>query len=93
MKFLEGEDFAAILRRYVKGLLVKGAPSVMQDLREFYDDAAKVAIIESLLLGWLANMDKQMTLEHDDEEEQDPTVHLWLIYFISNHYLWKRDSK
>jgi len=53
----------------VRGLLVKGAPSVMQDLREFYEDVAKVAIIESLLLGWLANMDKQMTFEDDDLEE------------------------
>ena len=93
MKFLDGEDFAALLRRYVRGLLVKGAPAIMQDLREFYEDAAKVATIESLLLGWLANMDKQMTLEENDLEEQDPTVHLWLLYFISNHYLWKRDSK
>jgi tetratricopeptide (TPR) repeat protein len=93
MKFLDGEDFAAILRRYVRGLLVKGAPAIMQDLREFYEDAAKVAAIESLLLGWLANMDKQMTLEENDLEEQDPTVLLWLLYFISNHYLWKRDSK
>ena len=93
MKFLDGEDFAAILRRYVRGLLVKGAPAIMQDLREFYEDNAKVATIESLLLGWLANMDKQMTLEENDLEEQDPTVHLWLLYFISNHYLWKRDSK
>jgi len=69
LKFLDGEDFAVILRRYVRGLLVKGAPSVMQDLREFYEDVAKVAIIESLLLGWLANMDKQMTFEDDDLEE------------------------
>jgi len=65
----------------------------MQDLREFYEDAAKVEIIQSLLLGWLANMDKQMTFEDDDLEEQDPTVHLWLIYFTSNHFLWKRDIK
>jgi N-alpha-acetyltransferase 15/16, NatA auxiliary subunit len=93
MKFLDGEDFAAILKRYVRGLLVKGAPAIMQDLREFYEDAEKVIAIEDLLLGWLANMDKQMTLEEKDIEEQDPTVHLWLLYFISNHYLWKRDSK
>ena len=34
-----------------------------------------------------------MTLEVADEDEQDPTVHLWLMYFISNHYIWKRDLK
>jgi hypothetical protein len=62
-------------------------------LREFYEDAAKVQMIEDMLLGWLSNMDKQMTLEVEDEEEQDPTVHLWLMYFISNHFLWKRETK
>lgn len=36
-------------------------------------------------------MDKQMTLEDHDEEEQDPTVYLWLTYFIAEHYKFKGD--
>lgn len=32
-----------------------------------------------------------MTLEDHDEEEQDPTVYLWLNYFIAQHYKFKGD--
>jgi len=28
-------------------------------------------------------MDKEMTLSPGDEEEQDPTVYLWLNFFIA----------
>jgi N-alpha-acetyltransferase 15/16, NatA auxiliary subunit len=44
-----------------------------------------------LLLGYLASMEKEMTLAAGDADEQDPTVMLWLLYFISYHYLWVRD--
>ena len=32
-----------------------------------------------------------MTLSDKDDVEQDPTVMLWLLYFISYHYMWRRD--
>jgi len=33
------------------------------------------------------NMEKEMVLATDDEDEQDPTVQLWLYYFLSQHHL------
>ena len=36
-------------------------------------------------------MEKDMSLNAEDEDEQDPTVQLWLYYFLSQHYL--RDNK
>lgn len=36
-------------------------------------------------------MNKDMVLDTSDETEQDPTVQLWLYYFISHHYLFQRD--
>lgn len=42
-----------------------------------------MALIEFVLLGYLECMDKQMTLEISDEVEQDPTVYLWLNFFIA----------
>jgi N-alpha-acetyltransferase 15/16, NatA auxiliary subunit len=62
-------------------------------LRELYTDKRKSDAIESLLLGYLSNMTKQMTLSANDDQEQDPTVLLWLLYFISYHYMWVRDYK
>jgi peptide alpha-N-acetyltransferase len=37
-------------------------------------------------------MNKDMTLTEGDEEEQDPTVLLWLNYFIAQHYKFKGDA-
>jgi len=42
-------------------------------------------------MSYLASMEKEMTLSEKDEEEQDPTVLLWLLYFISYHFMWRRD--
>jgi hypothetical protein len=55
----------------------------MQDLKEFYRQPQKVKLIEEQLLKYLASMDKEMTLAAEDEVEQDPTVYLWLNYFIA----------
>jgi hypothetical protein len=45
MKWLDGDDFAKLLKTFIRPLLIKGAPSVIQDLKEFYSDAGKVEII------------------------------------------------
>ena len=37
-------------------------------------------------------MNKNMTLEAGDDEEQDPTVYLWLNFFIAQHYKFKGDA-
>jgi len=50
MKWLDGEDFAKLLNTFIKPLLVKGAPSVIQDLKEFYNNSQKVDIIQKTLL-------------------------------------------
>lgn len=70
---------------------MKGVPSVIQEIKEFYSQPRKVALIEAQLLSYLASMDKEMTLAPTDEEEQDPTVYLWLNYFIAQHYKFKGD--
>ena len=32
-----------------------------------------------------------MTLAEGDDEEQDPTVYLWLNYFLAQHFKFKGD--
>ena len=32
-----------------------------------------------------------MVLDETDKEEQDPTVQVWLYYYIGNHFLFLRD--
>ena len=50
MKWLEGAEFDRALAIWMKPLLIKGAPSVIQDLKEFYTNPTKVKSIETLLL-------------------------------------------
>jgi peptide alpha-N-acetyltransferase len=43
-----------------------------------------------MLLNNLASMEAQMTLK-GEEEEQDPTVYLWLLYFTAQHFYFRPD--
>lgn len=65
----------------------------MKDLRNLYINEEKRNAIFELLSRYNENMEKQMTLNENDEEEQDPTAQLWLYYYLSNHYLFIGDYK
>jgi len=93
LRYLHGDDFSEFLRSYIRPLLIKGVPSVIQEIKEFYNQPAKVAQIEKQLLAYLESMDKEMTLSPEDDEEQDPTVYLWLNYFLAQHFKFKGDVK
>jgi hypothetical protein len=43
------------------------------------------------LLSYYSSIEKLRKLEETDELEQDPTVQLWLLYFISYHYMFLKD--
>lgn len=75
IKWIDGDDFSNFLSQYVKPLLIKGAPSVIQDLKEFYTDKEKVQKVEALLLGYLKCMEDKKMLEDGDKLEQDENVH------------------
>ena len=74
LRYLEGADFEELLPRYMRPLLEKGVPSVMNDLRELYTNPEKVKIIEKQLFAYLESMKTELTLHASDEVEQDPTV-------------------
>lgn len=63
-------------------MLIKGVPPLITDLKESYNDKERVQIIEEMLLNHLKSMQEKETL-HGEEEEQDPTVYLWLLYFTA----------
>lgn len=71
----------------MKPLLVKGVPSLINDMKIVYKDQQKAAIIGQVLSRWNENMEKELVLNQEDQEEQDPTVQLWLYYFLSQHHL------
>ena len=83
LRYFQAGSFADYLEQYMRPLLIKGVPSLMQDLREFYNDEDKVAIIGRFLEDASASMESEMTLRPGDEDEMDPTVQLWLYYFLA----------
>jgi len=72
-------------------MIIKGVPSMLQDLRELYTNPDKIERIGIVLNDCLTSMEKEMTLSSaEDEEEQDPTILLWLFYFMAQHHLFQR---
>ena len=67
--------FKEKLIQYLRPQLIKGVPSVINDLKIFYkEEPAKAVVLGSILEEMNASMDDNMTLSKDDEEELDPTV-------------------
>lgn len=68
LTFLTGKNFEEYLEAFIKPLLIKGVPSVIQDLKELYSNKTKVESIESLLTGYLHSMEKCEKLSPSDRE-------------------------
>ena len=71
LRYLQGDDFTEFLVRYTRPLLIKGVPSLMQDLKEFYTKQPdKVKRIDEVLNGYLDSMENDMTLSPAEDEEE-----------------------
>jgi hypothetical protein len=78
-----GPVFEQKLLKYMRPLVIKGVPSLIRALRTLYQDEAKRDTIGKYLLQMCESMEQERVLFKDDEQEQDPTVLLWLYFFIS----------
>lgn len=69
----------------------KGVPALLVDLKaDVYCDSSKIKIVEEFLLSNLKSIQEKYTFVGDDKE-QDPTVELWLLYFVAQHYYFLRN--
>ena len=67
--------FKETLIKYMKPQLIKGVPSMVNDMKIFYrEQPDKAAVIGKVLEEMSSCMEEIMCLEKDDEEELDPTV-------------------
>jgi len=53
----------------MKPLVIKGVPSLVNDLQALYEDEAKAKILGDLLHSMNDSMEEAMCLHPDDEEE------------------------
>ena len=86
LKLLYGEDFKEKLLKFATPQIVKGVPQMLYDLKELYTDKDKVQIIGDMLSTMIKNMQEKNVLSEADEEEHDPTVYLWLLYYSAQHH-------
>ena len=53
LRYAQGSDFKALVAEYMHPLLIKGVPSAIQELKEFYrNNSNKPDQIEQVLRGW-----------------------------------------
>ena len=61
----------------------------MMDMREFYVIPEKVELIGVFLTQCHDAMETEQVLRAGDDDEQDPTVTLWLLYFLAQHNIFQ----
>ena len=49
LRYLNGDNFNSYLDRYMRPLIIKGVPSLIMDLREFYDIPEKIELMGQYL--------------------------------------------
>ena len=82
-----GPVFKERLTAYIRPQVIKGVSSLVNELRSLYSDSGKAKILGEILGSMCDSMEKEMVLNPEDEEEQDPTVQMWLYCFLSQHNL------
>lgn len=82
-----GPVFKERLAAYIRPQVIKGVSSLVNELRTLYQDSGKAKILGEVLGSMCDSMENEMSLSPEDEEEQDPTVQMWLYCFLSQHNL------
>lgn len=76
-------EFESKLNAYLTSKLSRGVPSVFNALSFVYKNPEKAKVLERLVFEYL----KEIT----SDKVADPTVVVWTLYFISQHYLALHD--
>ncbi|CAG8580181.1 12419_t:CDS:10 [Ambispora gerdemannii] len=95
LQYTAGENFKKAVDEYLQSALRKGVPSLFVNVKKLYDDPEKATIIESLVEGYLESLKKYETFTYNGTEvdlKEPPTAYLWTLYFLAQHYDYKRDT-
>lgn len=89
LNFATGEQFRALVDKYMRKALHKGVPPLFVDLRPLYTSPERVKIIEQLLTGYVSALKKYEVFsekEKDSEDKEPATALLWTYYYAAQHY-------
>ncbi|XP_071786525.1 N-alpha-acetyltransferase 15, NatA auxiliary subunit-like [Asterias amurensis] len=88
LKFTTGERFEKLLDEYLRRLLRKGVPTAFVSVKGLYKESWKGEVIERIVLGYLECLESDSRFSRDDTDcdPEAPTVLLWTLYFLAQHY-------
>ncbi|KAF9922180.1 N-alpha-acetyltransferase 16, NatA auxiliary subunit [Linnemannia zychae] len=93
LRYATGETFVKVADEYIRNMLRKGVPSLFVNIKTLYADSAKEAVVEKLVLGYLASLDKSKGFDHSGAIIEPPTALLWTLYFLAQHFDFKRETE
>jgi hypothetical protein len=85
LQHAQGDSFKAKVEASLQNGLRKGIPSLFASMKKYYADAEKQRVIEELVLGYCASLEKDGTFSTDSAKEP-PTALLWTLYYLAKHY-------
>ncbi|XP_038056250.1 N-alpha-acetyltransferase 15, NatA auxiliary subunit-like isoform X2 [Patiria miniata] len=88
LNFTTGERFEKLLDDYLRRMLRKGVPTAFVSVKGLYREPWKVEVIQRIVLGYLdcLETDSKFSKDDTDSEPEAPTVLLWTLYFLAQHY-------
>ncbi|KAF8940408.1 N-alpha-acetyltransferase 16, NatA auxiliary subunit [Haplosporangium gracile] len=93
LRYAIGEAFVKVADEYIRSMLRKGVPSLFVNIKTLYTDSAKQAAVEKLALGFLTALDKSKGFDHSGAVVEPPTAVLWTLYFLAQHFDFKRETE
>ncbi|KAF9121492.1 N-alpha-acetyltransferase 16, NatA auxiliary subunit [Mortierella sp. 14UC] len=92
LRYATGDAFVKIADEYMRNSLRKGVPSLFVTMKTLYTNKEKAQAVEKLALGYLATLDKIKGFDNSGSTVEPPTALLWTLYFVAQHYDFKRQS-
>lgn len=90
LKIAQGEAFKKRVHTYMLDFLIKGVPSLFNDLKPLYQDASKRAALQDILEGFRTGYEQTRHIEPSQaagEQGQDaPSTYVWILYYLAQHY-------
>ncbi|TPX56185.1 hypothetical protein PhCBS80983_g04730 [Powellomyces hirtus] len=95
LKYVKGEAFHRMLDEYLQPMLRKGVPSLFVSIKDLYTNAEKAKTVEEVVLGYKNSLKANASFSGKaaDGAEEPPTAYLWVLYFLAQHYDYKRETK
>ncbi|KAG1322866.1 hypothetical protein G6F62_009998 [Rhizopus arrhizus] len=81
----EGDSFKLKAEASLQSGLRKGVPSLFASMKRYYANAEKQRIIEELIVGYSASLEKDGSFGSGLGKEP-PTALLWCWYYLAKHY-------